>query len=71
MRISDDLLAAEVDSVTAQLQTLADGMANDGLVTASGVVLMGRQTIRALWTRLAEARPKPELTSVPPEESAG
>lgn len=68
MRVSDSVLATEVESVSAQLQTLADGLAADGMVTASGVVLMGRQAIRALWTRLhPPAEAPPELTSVPPE----
>lgn len=72
MRVPDDALASEVESVIGQLQTLADGLAADGMVTASGVVLMGRQAIRALWGRLQALQPAPpELKAVPPEESAG
>lgn len=77
MKVSPEELAHEVDSVTKQLQVLADGMAADGMITASGVVLMGRQTIRALWTQLRpaeapqDAPAAPTLQSVPAEGSAG
>lgn len=71
-RVSDDALGAEVESVCAQLQTLADGLGADGLITASGVVLMGRQCVRALWTRLQVAKEplhlEPKRVAVPPSE---
>lgn len=69
MRVPDSVLTSEIESVSGQLQTLADGLAADGMVTASGIVLMGRQAIRALWTRLhPPAEAPPELKAVPPEE---
>lgn len=56
----------EIEATCAQLTQLADGLANDGLLVASGVVLGGRQAIRALWTRLS---PPLQLVGEPPTES--
>jgi hypothetical protein len=66
--ITDEQLEAQVEVVLAALDRLAESLAADGHLQASGVALTGLQAIRALWTRLHPpvAQP-PELKSVPPE----
>jgi hypothetical protein len=66
MVINENQFAAQVQSVVDQLGALGEGLANDGLIGASGVVLAAKQTIRLLWTRL---HPPLRLVSDPPPEA--
>jgi hypothetical protein len=60
VRVESEEFERQVQAISDQLMALADGLANDGLVVASGVVLSGRQMIRALWTRLNPPAPAAE-----------
>jgi hypothetical protein len=69
MLVSDDVFRREIEGVVARLEQLADALANDGLLHASGTALAGRQAIRALCTRPYPVVEAPSaLKSVPPDE---
>jgi len=58
-------LLAQAEQVAAQLAGLAEVLAANGELVASGVVLAGRQTIRALYTKLAPPPATKEAATEP------
>lgn len=67
MLIDEKQFAAQVEAVTKQLVALADGLAVDGLLGASGTVLAGVQAIKVLWT---QAHPAPAAQPEPSDPQA-
>jgi hypothetical protein len=59
------LTQAQVAEVVAVLDGLAEGLCAESRVKDSAAVLMGRQTIRALWTELHP--PEPPQPPQPPD----
>lgn len=55
MLISKQEFEKQISAVVQQSAQLAEGLASDGLLTASGVVLSAVQTIKALYTQLQVA----------------
>ena len=58
----------QVQATSDRLSAIAEGLAMDGYLDASGVLLAARQAIRVLWTKLhppaAELAEPPELRAV-------
>lgn len=52
MLVDEKMLAGEVAGVVQRLTELANGLASDGLLHASGIVLGGAQAVRMLYTQL-------------------
>ncbi len=63
---SKEEFQANVKAIVDDLAGLADSLASDGMLVASGRVLAGRQAVRQLWTML---NPPPQ-TETPVAEVA-
>lgn len=68
MLITNEQFSNQVQATVQQLDQLADGLAVDGLLTASGVLLQARQCIRVLWSKLQPPAPPTETPA--PETDA-
>lgn len=55
MLVNKEDFEKQVAAVVQQMTATAEGLANDGFLQPSGIVLAGVQTIKALYTRLQEA----------------
>jgi hypothetical protein len=73
MRVSPAEFEGELQALETRLQVLGDGLAVEGMLSASATVLEARQAIRVLWTRLnpIPGAAPPDLKVVPPPEGAG
>ncbi len=75
MVVDEKQFQAQIQQTVQMMVQTSDGLANDGLIFASGVMSQGIQVIKSLYTKLyppapaaAPEAPSPDATTAPADE---